>query len=118
MHCLNPTIEFPNLNEWKEDTDESDDNEAEGEKSESDQDSSDHEEEKEQAQTYKGKKHQGKKYIIFKLFSCRQFVRKVKEPTGENLIKEKNEWGDYKVKALQIKQLAPTKHEDLNKSVS
>jgi hypothetical protein len=37
---------------------------------------------------------------------------------GENLITEKNEWGDYKVKSLQIKQLVKDVNEDLNKSVS
>jgi hypothetical protein len=55
-------------------------------------------------------------YIIYVWY--RAFTRKIKEPMGENLITEKNEWGDYKVKALQIKQTAVDKNEDLNKSVS
>ena len=50
------------------------------------------------------------------LFS--HFKRKTKESTGENLITEKNEWGDYKVKALQIRQLEnDVDQEDLNKTV-
>lgn len=40
-------------------------------------------------------------------------------PEGERLITEKNEWGDYKVKGLQIRQLEKAKAiEELNKSVS
>ena len=38
--------------------------------------------------------------------------------TGPNLITEKNEWGDYKVKALQIRQLErDAAQEQLNESV-
>jgi hypothetical protein len=55
-------------------------------------------------------------YIIYVWY--RGFTRKIKEPMGENLITEKNEWGDYKVKSLQIKQLVKDVNEDLNKSVS
>jgi hypothetical protein len=39
-------------------------------------------------------------------------------PESERLIKEKNEWGDYKVNTLQIKQLEKAHDNDLNKSVS
>jgi len=49
----------------------------------------------------------------------RQFKSQVKVQTGEHMITEKNEWGDYKVKALQIKQLEKDVDQvDLNKSVS
>lgn len=53
----------------------------------------------------------------------RNFRRGKKEtkeiPESERLITEKNEWGDYKVKGLQIKQLAKDKEVvDLNKDVS
>ena len=40
-------------------------------------------------------------------------------PKEDQLITEKNEWGDYKVKGLQIKQLEKSKvTEELNKGVS
>lgn len=48
----------------------------------------------------------------------RQNKPKVVIPESERLITEKNEWGDYKVKGLQIKQLEKKQAaEDLNKSV-
>ena len=48
----------------------------------------------------------------------RGFKRNIKKPEGEQLITEKNEWGDYKVKGLLIRQLENDKEqEDLNKSV-
>jgi hypothetical protein len=55
-------------------------------------------------------------------FTVRHFKRQNKNvkviPESERLITEKNEWGDYKVKGLQINQLEKDQAlVDLNKSV-
>jgi len=55
--------------------------------------------------------------IVFRHFRNQNKDRKV-IPESERLIKEKNEWGDYKVNTLQIKQLEKAHDNDLNKSVS
>lgn len=124
----NPTVGFPNLDEWKEDSDEeSDDQKGDDDKSESDKESSDEEESKEQdlagPKVYKNKRRGDDKRQELRGNYCfrgfkRQNKPKVVIPESERLITEKNEWGDYKVKGLQIKQLEKKQAaEDLNKSV-
>lgn len=116
------------ISDWKDDSEEESDEAVSGEEG---SDSSDHEEQEghdsdeedkhgdDGPKIYKNKKRGGNKWARVVLILFRQFKTKVQMSTGEHMITEKNEHGDYKVKALYIKQLEKDEgQEDLNKSVS